>query len=72
MKNQWWCVSCLTQIGLDSHGRCSNCGSDAVDRIEHGAFEMKVTTSQSAPLSGLYAEPPRMVALSRDGETHRF
>lgn len=29
----WWCVSCLEQIALDSHGRCSNCGSDAVDRI---------------------------------------
>jgi hypothetical protein len=30
---QWWCVSCLEQIALDSHGRCSNCGSNAVDRI---------------------------------------
>lgn len=33
MEKQWWCVSCLTQIALDTHGRCSTCGSDAVDRI---------------------------------------
>ncbi len=72
MKTQWWCVSCLTQIQLDNHGRCSNCGSDAVDRIEHGAFEMNVTRTQSAPLSGLYAETPRMATLTRGGETHRY
>lgn len=33
IQKQWLCVSCLEQIALDSHGRCSNCGSDAVDRI---------------------------------------
>jgi len=33
MRKQWLCVSCLEQIALDSHGRCSTCGSDAVDRI---------------------------------------
>ena len=27
MKKQWWCVSCLAQIALDIHGRCSTCGS---------------------------------------------
>lgn len=32
-ESYWWCVSCLTQIALDTHGRCSACGSDAVDRI---------------------------------------
>ncbi len=30
---QWWCASCLAQIALDNHGRCSACGSDAVDRV---------------------------------------
>ena len=72
MKTQWWCVSCLTQIELDHHGRCGNCGSDAVDRIEHGRFEPKFARTQNAPLSGLYAETPRMGALSRGGETHRY
>jgi hypothetical protein len=33
MENEWWCVSCVTDIELDTHGRCSTCGSDAVDRI---------------------------------------
>src|SRR5260221_5078100 len=37
-KKPWLCVSCLAQIELDTHGRCSTCGSDAVDRIERGAF----------------------------------
>jgi hypothetical protein len=72
MKTQWWCVSCLTQIELDHHGRCSNCGSDAVDRIEHGAFAMNISRTQSAPQPGLFAEAPRMAALSRGGETHRY
>lgn len=31
--NQWFCASCLSQIALDNHGRCSTCGSDAVDRV---------------------------------------
>jgi hypothetical protein len=33
MEKRWWCVSCFTQIDLDRHGRCSICGSEAVDRI---------------------------------------
>jgi len=33
IMKQWWCASCLEQISLDSHGRCSTCGSDAVGRI---------------------------------------
>jgi hypothetical protein len=33
MEKQWWCVSCLTEVDLDTHGRCSGCGSDAVDMI---------------------------------------
>jgi hypothetical protein len=37
MNKQWLCLNCLTQIALDIHGRCSACGSDAVDRIEHRA-----------------------------------
>jgi Zn finger protein HypA/HybF involved in hydrogenase expression len=72
MKTQWWCVSCLTQIQLDSHGRCSNCGSDAVDRIEHGAFAMNIARNQSAPRPRLLAEAPRMVALTRGEETQRY
>jgi hypothetical protein len=40
MEKQWWCVSCLTEIDLDTHGRCSACGSDAVDRIGRNLFRM--------------------------------
>jgi hypothetical protein len=40
MEKQWVCVSCISQIELDTHGRCSTCGSDAVDRVENGAFLM--------------------------------
>ena len=40
MEKQWFCVSCISQIELDTHGRCSTCGSDAVERITRGAFLM--------------------------------
>lgn len=40
MKKQWFCVSCISQIDLDIHGRCSNCGSDAVERMAQGATLM--------------------------------
>ncbi len=40
MEKQWFCVSCISQIELDTHGRCSNCGSDAVERMAQGAFLM--------------------------------
>jgi hypothetical protein len=33
MEKQWWCVSCLSEIELDTHGRCSACGSDAIGMI---------------------------------------
>ncbi len=33
IKKQWLCISCLEPVALDAHGRCSTCGSDAVDRI---------------------------------------
>jgi hypothetical protein len=39
MNKNWFCVSCLSQISLDVHGRCSTCGSDAVERISVGAYE---------------------------------
>ena len=39
MNKNWICVSCLSQIALDVHGRCSTCGSDAVERITLGAYE---------------------------------
>jgi len=40
MKKQWFCVSCISQIELDTHGRCSTCGSDAVERMAQGATLM--------------------------------
>ena len=48
MEKQWWCVSCLAEIDLDNHGRCDACGSDAVDRIERGAFSMNSETAATA------------------------
>lgn len=48
MEKQWWCVSCLAEIELDNHGRCGACGSDAVDRIERGAFAMNVSPESPA------------------------
>lgn len=47
MKRQWWCASCLAQIDLDSHGRCSSCGSDAVDLIKGGALAVEAAKPQS-------------------------
>jgi hypothetical protein len=40
MEKQWFCVSCISQIDLDIHGRCSTCGSDAVERMAKGATLM--------------------------------
>jgi len=40
MKKQWFCVSCVSEIELDTHGRCSTCGSDAVERIAQRAMVM--------------------------------
>lgn len=54
---QWWCVSCLAQIALDRHGRCSMCGSDSVDRIERGTFQLNHTLD------------PDKIALSECGRT---
>jgi len=30
MSRDWWCQDCSTTVVLDTHGRCSNCGSSAV------------------------------------------
>jgi len=27
----WWCAGCEAEVGLDRHGRCGTCGSEAVD-----------------------------------------
>jgi hypothetical protein len=29
----WWCAGCEAEVGLDKHGRCGNCGSEAVDLV---------------------------------------
>ena len=29
----WWCAECDAEVGLDRHGRCGICGSEAVDQI---------------------------------------
>lgn len=54
MKKRWWCVSCFTQIDLDIHGRCSICGSDAVDRIVRSASAMDAAEKAPAPSRSLW------------------
>lgn len=29
----WWCAGCEAEVGLDKHGRCGICGSEAVDLV---------------------------------------
>jgi hypothetical protein len=29
----WWCAECEAEVGLDRHGRCGSCGSEAVDMM---------------------------------------
>lgn len=53
IRKQWCCVSCVAEIELDIHGRCSSCGSDAVDRIGGGSFRM---TASPARRIGILAE----------------
>jgi hypothetical protein len=53
MEKQWWCVSCLAEIELDTHGRCGACGSDAVDRIERGTFSMNAEAAMNAHSEGV-------------------
>jgi hypothetical protein len=46
MNKEWLCVNCLRETELDIHGRCRNCGSDAVDMIER---RFPLADGQSAP-----------------------
>lgn len=48
MGKRWFCVSCISPVDLDTHGRCGTCGSDAVERIAQGAF-LKVQPEQEQP-----------------------
>ncbi len=52
MKEQWWCVDCVATIELDSHGRCSTCGSDAVDLIERRGFGTDPFPAVILPIRG--------------------
>jgi predicted RNA-binding Zn-ribbon protein involved in translation (DUF1610 family) len=60
IKKQWRCLSCLAEIELDTHGRCSSCGSDAVYRIGRAALLMTAGRLRAAgiPAEGS-REPPR-------------
>jgi hypothetical protein len=29
----WWCMECKAKVGLDKHGRCEICESEAVDLL---------------------------------------
>jgi Zn finger protein HypA/HybF involved in hydrogenase expression len=29
----WWCMECQVEVGLDKHGRCEVCESEAVDLL---------------------------------------
>ncbi len=77
MEKQWWCVNCLTPIELDIHGRCSTCGSDAVDRIERGAFLRNATRTRATPLtapsvvSGQHERPHTFAAVAGAGSASK-
>ena len=30
----WWCMECQATVGLNKHGRCEVCESEAVDLLE--------------------------------------
>ncbi len=34
MNERWWCLDCRMIVALDIHGRCSTCGSNALDSAE--------------------------------------
>jgi len=29
----WWCAECQAEVGLNKHGRCAICESEAVDLL---------------------------------------
>jgi Zn finger protein HypA/HybF involved in hydrogenase expression len=35
--NHWWCMDCLAEVELDTHGRCGSCESEAVDSVDERA-----------------------------------
>jgi hypothetical protein len=50
----WWCMECQAEVGLDKHGRCGICESEAVDLLfTEGELNDSVSTaptdSQPAP-----------------------
>jgi hypothetical protein len=48
----WWCMECQTNVGLDKHGRCEICDSEAVDLlfIEGGLNRpVSITPTDSDP-----------------------
>ncbi len=54
MEKRWWCASCFAQMELDTHGRCSTCGSDAVDRIVRKANGMNANEQTPTPRKPLW------------------
>ncbi len=55
MQSRWCCIDCVSEIDLDTHGRCGTCGSDAVDRI--GRTGNRASSDTPAPLSIARATP---------------
>jgi hypothetical protein len=52
----WWCMECKAKVGLDKHGRCEICESEAVDLLfTYGELNHPVSTtptdSDPAPAS---------------------
>jgi hypothetical protein len=76
MEKQGYCVSCLAEIELDTHGRCSACGSDAVDRIGRVAFlatrpadAASVTTARSMKHISKWRSLGERIAKLKDGKS---
>ncbi len=49
---RWWCMDCKAPVGLDKHGRCDVCESEAVDLLERGRGPVKMKTVARLEVSG--------------------
>ncbi len=50
MNERWWCLDCRMTITLDIHGRCSMCGSNAVDSFARRGLSARLEPVVVTPL----------------------
>ena len=52
---RWWCLDCRTSVELNSHARCENCNSEAVDTMERTNMCFNPTASSFMATSDVQA-----------------